>query len=187
MRNTSKAAGIVLAVAAVLALAGCVPPTPEVIPTSAPSAKPVFASDAAALAAAKAAYSAYLAVSDAVASDGGQDPSQFASVVTSSWFPREKASAASLLSSHRRQIGSTTFDRVRLQAASQVGEKAVVSIYACLNLSAIQYVDSASGGNPSPPAVNEVPVEADLVSSKVRSPRLLVERNVPWQGSDFCA
>ena len=48
--------GIGVVATAVLALTGCVQPPPRVIPTSDPSAAPVFASDAAALAAAKKAY-----------------------------------------------------------------------------------------------------------------------------------
>jgi hypothetical protein len=74
MRMRRIVIGIVAGAAVALALAGCVQPPSRVIPTSTPSAAPVFASDAAALAAAKKAYVAYLAVSDAVANDGGKNP-----------------------------------------------------------------------------------------------------------------
>ncbi|HEX3679638.1 MAG TPA: hypothetical protein VHU90_07950, partial [Galbitalea sp.] len=70
MRNRRIVIGILVAVTAMLVLAGCVQPPPPVIPTSGPSAAPVFASDAAALAAAKKAYLAYLAVSDQILIDG---------------------------------------------------------------------------------------------------------------------
>ena len=110
MHIASKAAGLALAIAATLALAGCVEPSPPVIPTSEPSVAPVFTSDAAALAAAKKAYLAYLAVSDQVARDGGDNADRFAGVVTASWLSKEKASAATLKSTSRRQVGETAVD-----------------------------------------------------------------------------
>jgi hypothetical protein len=178
--------GIVVAATAVLALAGCVQPPPRVIPTSEPSAAPVFASDAAALAAAKKAYVAYLAVSDEVATDGGRNPERFGAVVTKSWLPREVSSAKTLVASKRRQEGSTSVQNITLQQSSQQGHVASVSIYVCLDLSAVHFVDSDSGENPSTPVTSLVPVEVDLASTSNSASTLLVERNTPWQGANFC-
>jgi hypothetical protein len=186
MRTRKKVAALVVAIVVSLTLAGCVQQSPHVIPTSAPSTTPVFASDAAALAAATKAYVAYLAVSDQVANDGGADSDRFDSVVTKDWLPKELASAGALVSSKRKQQGSTSAVEIKLQQRSQKGHTALVSIYACLDLSHVQYVDTDTGLNPSDPLSSLVPVEVDLSSSTTAS-KLLVERNTPWQGSDFCS
>jgi hypothetical protein len=186
MPTRRKVIGIVAAAAAVLALAGCVRPPSHVIPTSEPSSKPVFASDAAALAAAKKAYVAYLAVSDQVANDGGKNPERFRSVVTTNWLPREITSANSLVSSKRRQEGSTSVQNIKLQQSSQKGKLATVSMYACLDLSDVRFVDVDSGQNVSTPVRSLVPIEVDLTSASNPNSKLLVDRNTPWQGTDFC-
>ena len=186
MQITPKATGLALVVLATLVLTGCVQQPPHVIPTSDPSVEPVFKSDAAALAAAKKAYLAYLAVSDQVAQDGGEDPQRFASVVTASWLGDEKSSAAQLRSSGRKQVGATRVTGVRLQETSQRGRIASVSIYACLDLSGVQYADAKSGANAVPAPSELVPIQVDLESSAMTPKHLLVERNTPWQGTDFC-
>ena len=65
---------VILTVAVLFALAGCVPSDSQPSAAPSPSATPVFASDAEALAAAEKAYAAYLKVSDEIANDGGKDP-----------------------------------------------------------------------------------------------------------------
>jgi hypothetical protein len=186
MQITPKATGLALVVLSALALTGCVQQPSHVIPTSEPSVAPVFKSDAAALAAAKKAYLGYLAVSDEVAHDGGTDPQRFASVVTSSWLSEEKSSAAQLLSSGRKQVGVTRVTGVRLQETSQHGQVASVSIYACLDLSGVQYVDAQSGANAVPAPSGLVAIQVNFESSAMAPKHLLVERNTPWQGADFC-
>jgi hypothetical protein len=186
MRTRRNVVGLVIAGVIALALTGCVRPPPHVIPTSESSSKPVFATDAAALAAAKKAYAAYLAVSDEVAHDGGQRPDRFASVVTKGWLPKEVAAAGALATSKRTQRGSTKAADVTLQQGTQRGNVVLISIYVCLDLSQVQYVDVGTGLNPSPLSTSLVPVEVDLTSSSSSASKLLVERNTPWQGSDFC-
>ncbi len=62
---------IALVALAVLLLSGCLPPQTTVTPTPEATAAPVFASDEEALAAATAAYAAYLAMSDQIFAEGG--------------------------------------------------------------------------------------------------------------------
>jgi hypothetical protein len=186
MRIRSRAAALAMVVATSAVLVGCVQSPSGVIPTSEPSATPVFASDAAALAAAKKAYVAYLVVSDQVANDGGQNAGRFSAVVTRSWLPREQASAASLLQSNRSQVGASAAEKYRLEQRSQTRDIANVSVYVCLDLSAVHYVDTGSGSNPTAPTAALVPIEVNLVSAAKGSQTLLVERNTPWQGNDFC-
>jgi hypothetical protein len=184
MQPIVRLSAIAAAIAATLAVAGCAEPPPPVIPTSQPSTAPVFATDADALAAAKSAYEAYLSVSDAVDGEGGQNPSRFAAVVSTSWLPKEIASASSLVKSQRRQIGSSRVEQVRLQQLSQTAELVRVGIYACLDLSGVHFVDVATGLEPSDPITALVPVQVELRSASTT--HLLVERNSPWQGKDFC-
>jgi hypothetical protein len=187
MRSIPGVAGLVLAGAAVLSLSACVPPTPRVIPTAEPTVPPVFASADEALAAAKKAYEGYLAVSDAVARDGGRQPERFATVVTADWLPREEASAASLVESNRKQVGTTTADRLRLEQFEQTGAQVYVALYACLDLSSVSFVDNRSGKKVVQPTAVHIPVEVQLSSSGSSSHVLLVERNSPWTGEDFCS
>ena len=186
MRISSKAGALVVVLAATLAIAGCVQPPPQVIPTAQPSSKPVFKTDAAALAAAKKAYLAYDAISDAVAQDGGTDPARFAAVVTKSWLPNELASAHKLASTGRKQEGATRVEGLRLEQRSEDGRIAKVSVYACLDFSAVRYVDSKTGLHPSQSPLSPVPVEVDFASDEAAPRTLLVERITPWQGTDFC-
>jgi hypothetical protein len=187
MRITLKAAGLSAALIATLALAGCVEPPPPVIPTSAPSATPVFTSDAAALAAAKTAYLGYVVVSDSVAQDGGVDADRFTSVVATSWLPTEMASARKLAASGRKQEGSTKLDTLRLEQRSQQARTAFVSAYACLDFSSVTFVDSKTGLNPSRSPQRVIPVVVDFKSSAQAPTTLQVERLSPWQGTDFCS
>lgn len=187
MRIAPTFAGVALAAALAVALAGCVQSTPPVIPMSQASNKPVFATDADALAAAKRAYVAYLAVSDEVSADGGKNPGRFAQVVTASWLPKEESSAANLVKGGRRQVGESSAQDIRMQQVSEARQIASVSIYVCLDLSAVKYVDTATGKHPTAAPKALVPIVADLVSQTAKSQTLLIERNTPWQGSNFCS
>jgi hypothetical protein len=180
--------GIVVAATAVLALAGCVQSPPRVIPTAEPSAAPVFASDAAALAAAKKAYVAYLAVSDEVANDGGKNPERLAPVVTKGWLSTEVASYVSFAKSGDRFTGQSGFTSFSVQKNAMGPEsRAGISAYICADVSNTRLLD-ATGADITPTTrANVYPIVGEFESATSKSAKLLFAGSEPWSGRNFCS
>ena len=106
-----------LAAAFALLLGGCTPQSEPVRPKPSPSASPIFASDDEALAAATKAYAAYLEVSDEIAQDGGKNPERIGGFVSADWLPSEISDFGEFAGSGHRQVGSSSFDNMKLFAA----------------------------------------------------------------------
>ena len=187
MRKTSSIAGFTLAAVIALGLTGCVQPVPRVIPTSEPSSKPVFATDAEALAAAKKAYVAYLAVSDAVGNDGGKNAERLAPVVTKEWLPTELKSYVELAKSGEHLTGSSSFTLFRQEQVSQ-SQQAVVTVvvYVCDDVTASRVIN-ANGKDITPETREDIiPLQVTFANPSEGSTQLLVGGNKPWSGSNFC-
>ncbi|HMH57924.1 MAG TPA: hypothetical protein VK537_01960, partial [Galbitalea sp.] len=167
-------------------LAGCVQPPPRVIPTSEPSSAPVFASDAAALAAAKKAYASYLAVSDAVAHDGGSESERLATWDSKAQLKRDEKSFAAMHADGHRTTGSSTFSNLALQSSELSSGKAEVVVYVCLDISKTTLLDD-SGTDVGSGRPLTLPLEVSLVSRQTGSPSLIIDRSVTWSGTDFCS
>ena len=176
-----------LAIVVSLGLAGCVQPSPHVIPTSAPSTKPVFASDAAALAAAKKAYVAYLAVSDEIGNDGGTNPQRIAPLVTKDRISIEVKQFDSFAKTGDHFSGSSSFSMFHLQQLTQSGGNVSLSAYACDDVSNSRVIDS-TGADITPTTRRDVyPIQIEFRNLKAGSSTLLVEGSTLWSGQDFCA
>lgn len=178
--------GIAITVASVVLLSGCLPADPVVTPVPEASSTPVFASEDDALAAAEAAYAAYLKVSDAVAQGGGADPSAFEDVVTPDWLSTELDSADRFQKSGRHQTGESKVASVVLQQVDQLSGAASVITYVCVDTSHVRFVD-ANGADVTPvdrPTV--VPLQVSFESSETTPTTLLVGGNEPWSGDSFC-
>ena len=178
----------IVAATAVLALAGCVQPPPQVIPTSEPSAAPVFASDAAALAAAKKAYVAYLAVSDQILIDGGTDSNRLLEVATPGELKKQVPGFDAEQANHWRSTGGTQIDEITLQdfESSSTDGKSIVTVYACIDVSKVDVLDSsgASVVSSSRPTESTFQTTFDLAG---RHPvRLIVADEEPWEGPGIC-
>jgi hypothetical protein len=188
MRTRRKLVGIVVGAAVALALGGCVQPPSPVIPTSTPSAAPVFASDAAALAAAKKAYVAYLAVSDAVANDGGMNPERLSPVVTKAWLSTEVASYVTFAKSGDRFTGQSGYTTFSLQKSETVGDDlADVTAYICADVSNTRLID-ATGADITPSTrESKYPIVAEFKSAVSKSSKLLFAGSEPWSGKNFCS
>lgn len=132
------------AVAALVLLAGCVPPTPTAVPTpvptTSPAAEPVFASDAEALAAAEEAYVAYLAMSDLIAQEGGRNPERIAPFVTEEQLAVELEGFESLRVSGARAVGESTYFNSVLQEMIEIDGGVEVVVLACLDLRGVSVV-----------------------------------------------
>jgi hypothetical protein len=187
MRTRKKVAAFVLAIVVSLTLAGCVQQSPHVIPTSAPSTTPVFASDAAALAAATKAYVAYLAVSDQIGNDGGADPQRIEPLVTKDRVSAEVKQFDSFARTGDHFSGSSTFSTFHLQQLTQTGGKVSLSAYACDDVSNSRVID-ATGVDITPLTRRDIyPIQIEFRNSKTGSSKLLVEGSTLWTGQDFCA
>ena len=188
MRTRKKVAALVVASVLSLTLAGCVQPSPHVIPTSVPSTKPVFASDAEALAAAKKSYVAYLAVSDQISNEGGSDAQRLKPFVTEQWLPSETSSYAAFAKTGERFTGTTGFDTFRLQSRQTAGNgNAEVAVYVCANVSNTRLVD-ANGADITPSGRLDVyPIVANFEGAVPASPKLLFAGSEPWSGKNFCS
>jgi hypothetical protein len=177
----------IAAATAVLALAGCVQPPPQVIPTSEPSAAPVFASDAAALAAAKKAFTGYLLASDSIAHAGGANVDALVSLDTPSQLARDKKTFTTLSAAGEHTAGQSKFSDFTVQSNESTG-KGVVEIvaYACVDISNTQLLDDAGH-----PVESSRPSGAPLVltfrNASIGSKSLLLDGSVTWQGHNFCS
>ncbi|MDQ1547300.1 MAG: hypothetical protein QOH69_2204 [Actinomycetota bacterium] len=186
MRTRKKVAALVVASVLSLTLAGCVQPSPHVIPTSEPSTKPVFASDAEALAAAKSAFTAYLSVSDEVAHDGGAQVSRLAPLDSASQFKRDTKSFAEMQAEGHRTVGDSEFSDVALESSEVSNGKAQVVAYICMQIGGTQLLDGA-GANVGANRPLAVPLEVSFVSRAIGDKTLLVDRSDAWNGTDFCS
>jgi hypothetical protein len=186
MPTRKIAAAVVVSAAAALILAGCVQQAPGVIPTSEPSSKPVFASNAAALAAAKKAYVAYLAVSDQVSNDGGADAERLAPVVTPSWLPTELKSYKQFAKSGDKTTGSSRVRSFTLEQLNQSSDRVEVVAYACLDLSSTGVVDGAGNAVGIAGSQGVLPLEVSFIGAKLHSQQLILDRSAPWSGHNFC-
>jgi hypothetical protein len=187
MRTRRKAAGLFLVVTATLALAGCVQPSPPVIPTSEPSSTPVFATDAAALAAAKTAFTGYVAASNAIGNDGGGNSQRIAQWVTKNRLVTETSEFSKFAKTGDRLSGSATFSKFSLQQFEQSGGEVTLTAYVCDVVAGSRLLDSA-GRDITPSSRQDVlPLSVRFRSKSKGSRVLLVDGSDPWGGTNFCS
>lgn len=187
MRNRSRVAGLAVAVGAALLLTACVQDSPRVIPTSAPRVKPVFATDADALAAAKKAFAAYLSASDSVAHDGGLNVDRLASFDSPAQLQRDKKTFAGMHSAGEHTSGQSEFSYLTLQSnAPPVRGLVTVVTYACIDISKTQLLDQ-SNSQINTPRPSGVPLVLTFKNILRDSQSLVLDRSVTWQGQDFCS
>jgi hypothetical protein len=181
--------GAAVAVAGVMALAlsGCVgAPAPTPTPTVSPSAEPIFASDEEALAAAEAAYAAYLRKADEIGSRGGTNPDDIRDVVAPAYASELIASFDRLGERGLHTVGATSFDGARLADYSLDSPSAEVTIYVCLDVSGVRVV-GGDGADVTPiDRILRAPLQAHFVSSSDSPMTLLPSGSEAWTGDDFC-
>jgi len=177
--------GFVVAVALLLALAGCVPTSTHPTASPHPSATPVFASDAEALAAAEKAYAAYLKVSDQLAQGGWKDVDSLVPYARGAALSNDLKTAKELSSKSLRQVGTTSFDSARLESLEDHGDgTAVVTVYLCLDVSEVDVLGPSGASVVPSSRQSRVPLEVDI--DNLRSSRFKVSRSDAWSGTDFC-
>jgi hypothetical protein len=179
-----KATVVVIGLVAA-ALAGCTPVGGTAV-TPAASGTPFFASDSAALAAAKASYEAYSAVADQILADGGEGADRIDAVTTGSLQKSERQDSQNFASKGYRALGSSKVAKVILESTkpgASASTKEAVTAYVCLDISAVDIVDRSGTSVVAPGRSPLVSYEVgfDLVRS-----RLLPSREEKWTSTDIC-
>jgi hypothetical protein len=187
-RAVTRRIGAAVAVAGVMALAlsGCVgAPAPTPTPSASASAKPIFASDEEALAAAEAAYSTFEAVSHDIASDSGRQPERIETVATPTYAPELVQEFAQYRELEIRADGSVKLDSFSLVQHTENDSSSEVVIYVCRDVSGVRILD-ANGADLTPAdRAARTPLIASLRADGPGE-KLLVDGVELWSGEDFC-
>jgi len=186
-RQRARAVTGMLAVATcALLLTGCAQPDPVVTPRATSTVKPLFASDADALAAATKAYAAYLKMSDLITSQGGADPSRIDAVAAGEASRDAKLGFEKFQQKKYHSQGESAFDTSSIQQVDDFGDGvARISSYVCLDVSDVKVLDS-DGVNHTPSArENRLPLQITVeADSGPQSLKLI--RSESWSGKSFC-
>lgn len=162
-----------------LALAGCSTQEPAAQPTTSTELMPLFASDEEALAAAEAAYTNYLQVSDQIARDGGANPERLKGLVSQGLLESQFDTYREVTAKKVKALGASTFFNFKLQQTSANN----VSNYVCLDVSGIRVVDS-SGVDVTPiDRPNLLPLSLNW---NVKGSQLILDSSEVWTGENFC-
>ena len=176
---------LVIGVASIgLLLAGCVPPAPTGTATPRPSSTPIFASDEEALAAAETAYAAYLKLADQIFVEGGVNPERLSAVATGSFLSTSVEGYQDAESRGWQSTGGTVFRGMTLQSYDRVGDKAVVIVYVCEDVSMVNVVDGAGLSVVSPNRPNTTLFQSTFDLDPERKDLLLAGREA-WS-NDPC-
>ncbi|WP_134450415.1 hypothetical protein [Cryobacterium luteum] len=158
--------------------------------TAAPTeTAPVFSSNEEALAAAKAAYANYAALSDDVmrSAPAPKDFTKVSASVSEAYLPQVVQALDSFSTAGHIGKGASSFDSIALirYSDSPYG-LAEVEVYMCSDVSGLRLLD-ASGADVTPAQrIDRVPLQVRFVSSVGSPSTLLVDKEDVWSGRDFC-
>jgi hypothetical protein len=182
-KSTPRRLVLAAVVAALVAmpLSGC---SADAKPSPSPSASagettPIFASDEEALAAAVAAYEAYLDVAQQIGEDGGEDAGRIREAVTDEYAEEEIPNYESLAENKYRVVGRGTLESPSL--AERTND--AVHIYGCVSVGTSRVVDSDGQDVTPPNRPTTVPLE--LTFQQIGDDLLLAGSDL-WPGDDFC-
>ncbi|TFD45662.1 hypothetical protein E3T55_18565 [Cryobacterium frigoriphilum] len=180
---------LVLIGAALAGVTGCAAsaePPPQPTPTRT-VISPLFASNEEALAAATAAYAAYLETSDLILSEGGAEPERIRLVASRTFADIEISGYDKVRAQGLHTIGTSGFDSVTMQ---QVDEKArdgvgIVVAYLCLDVSQtdVLYANGASAVSAARP--DRIPFEVTFDRSSSAN-SLIVAKQTVWSRGGVC-
>lgn len=182
-RGTTRAAFV--AVAIVGLLAGCqsaaVPTASPTRAATATTAVTRFSSKAEALTAAKRAYKEYLAITDAIADDGGEGADRVKDVVTPEVYKRELDSISRFKQKHLRLVGHIGVLKFTAQSVDLMSGS--VSAYACLDLKSSRVLDM-SNTDITP---KDRPDQYTAITRFVwQGDRMLLTEDNAWSGDSIC-
>ncbi|TFD03466.1 hypothetical protein [Cryobacterium sp. TMT1-66-1] len=194
--HTAVLSALLLSVSVVF-LSGCmaapvppVPATPVAVASPEPTeTPPVFASNEEALAAATAAFAAYLAASNRflVVTHGDVDSATFGNLVSQRYLPEVLDSMDSFSHSGQSGRGTITFDTASLISYSEPRPRiAEVGVYLCSDISGMRLFDDAGADVTTSSRNERTPTQVAFISSETDASKLLVDREDTWTGQNFC-
>lgn len=177
-----------IALAAAFLLTGCVPTDPIVTPNPEPGSIPIFATEEEALAAATAAYAAYVKVSDQITSEGGKSPERIVPFVSDEQLSNEVAGFAVFSTKSLSTKGATAFRNVGLERYSDNGAgPAEVVVYLCSDVSAVRLFDVAGNDVTPSSRPDRQAFEVSFVHDPKKDRDLVVTGSEPWQDAGVCS
>ena len=126
-------------------------------------------------------YTSFLAVSDAIAAQGGSDTTKLAQVAEGNALDEITESMGELSDAGLRITGAT---RLAFVEIAEWGDNRI-SAYICEDVGLVDLVDSQGKSLVSPDRIAVTPFEVELVRVG-DAPFLLSERKV-WTGKNFCS
>ena len=174
-------------------LSGCMA-SPAPTDTSVPSAPaeptgapPVFASDEEALAAAEAAYAAYLSAGDTAGEIGSESWNNYLALTTGLERDGEIETKKELDENGWRFTGTTSFDSMTVQSFGALSNATwEIKTYLCLDVSQSQKVDTTGQAVSDPNRPTRWPLVVLFHTSDEMSHQLLISESTVWSGSNFC-
>ncbi|MEO7123640.1 MAG: hypothetical protein ABI400_11100 [Lacisediminihabitans sp.] len=149
--------------------------------------KPLFASDADALAAATKAYAAYLKASDQLLQAGGSGIERMESLVSGQSLEDERTSAKSFSEKGYRSEGETSFSNPTLQQSSSSPDGiGVVTIYVCVDVSKVDVLDATGQSVVSAARPDRQAFEVSFDKKLNKDGGLLVSSTDAWSGAGVC-
>lgn len=182
------AAGATLALLAVSGCSATQTQTPVATPSSSPTPAPLFANDAEALAAAKKAYEAYLAMSDLILSQGGRDGTRIKSVASRELAESELEGYDMALAKGWHTVGRSKYRNLTVQAVRrEVGDGiGIVTAYLCSDMTGVDVLDSRGESVAPKTRSTGTPMEVAFDLQPTSSGGLLVGSRSVWSGEGVC-
>ena len=167
-----------------LGAAGCTAPSTPAPTSNPPTVAPIFASDEEALAAATAAYTAYLNVAGTIAHEGGANAQRMSDVAVDDAFDTEMEALTGMADAGTVGVGEVRFDRFELQSVDTAS--GAISAYVCLDVSGTDVLDASGTSVLTGDRVERLSLELGFTFDH-ESERLLLERTRTWDGENFCS
>ncbi|MEK7663737.1 MAG: hypothetical protein AAB357_06160 [Actinomycetota bacterium] len=163
-----------------IALAGCSaqPPAPKET-AAATEQKPLFATDAEALAAAEAAYANYLEVSDQIARDGGANPERLKGIVSDQLYKESSDVFITYLTNSINVDGSTSFDSLHVADISSTA----ATFYVCLDVSGTNLLSADSEIVTPQNRQSRLPIVFGVSKT---GEKFKIESSEVWSGRNYC-
>lgn len=127
------------------------------------------------------AFRRYLAVSAAIAADGGTHPERIADVVTAAWLPEELSGFQTLTAMGAAQVGSPVVTKIEVAAVRGIAAVSEVIVHACTAFDGVAIRSGDGTDVPVTAGTTLVTVYVVPVDGVLR-----VDGVEPWADASWC-